>query len=325
MAAKVVEPGAGPGRGSPRRSAAGAAPARVGWRPGPAASGPTRGEAPLIDFIEAVVLGLLQGLTEFLPISSSAHLRIFPELLGWGDPGAAFTAVIQIGTELAVLIYFRQGHLAHRQRLGALAVPARLARRTRTPAWAGTSSSARCRSWSSGILLKDVIEQGLPQPVDHRHHADRAGRRARGRRPRRRHATAPIDRHDAAARHLAGAGPGAGAGPRRLPLRARRSAWAASSATTGRPRPGSPSCWRSRPSSAPGCSSSRRSRGGETPTAGADAGRDGRVVPRRVRRHRVAAALRHDPVLPAVRDLPDRARGRCTLGLVGTGVLAAGG
>ncbi|NHC23215.1 undecaprenyl-diphosphate phosphatase [Nocardioides sp. IC4_145] len=59
------------------------------------------------DFLKAVVLGTIQGLTEFLPISSSAHLRIFPELFGWGDPGAAFTAVIQIGTELAVLIYFR--------------------------------------------------------------------------------------------------------------------------------------------------------------------------------------------------------------------------
>ncbi|MDP2773778.1 MAG: undecaprenyl-diphosphate phosphatase [Nocardioides sp.] len=60
------------------------------------------------DYLQAVFLGILQGLTEFLPISSSAHLRIFPELLGWGDPGAAFTAVIQIGTELAVLIYFRK-------------------------------------------------------------------------------------------------------------------------------------------------------------------------------------------------------------------------
>ncbi|MBJ7357094.1 MAG: undecaprenyl-diphosphate phosphatase [Nocardioides sp.] len=59
------------------------------------------------DVLKAVVLGLIQGLTEFLPISSSAHLRIYPELFGWGDPGAAFTAVIQIGTELAVLIYFR--------------------------------------------------------------------------------------------------------------------------------------------------------------------------------------------------------------------------
>jgi undecaprenyl-diphosphatase len=59
------------------------------------------------DLLQAVVLGTLQGLTEFIPISSSAHLRIFPELFGWGDPGAAFTAVIQIGTELAVLIFFR--------------------------------------------------------------------------------------------------------------------------------------------------------------------------------------------------------------------------
>ncbi len=59
------------------------------------------------DYLQAVVLGIIQGLTEFLPISSSAHLRIYPEIFGWGDPGAAFTAVIQIGTELAVLIYFR--------------------------------------------------------------------------------------------------------------------------------------------------------------------------------------------------------------------------
>lgn len=62
----------------------------------------------MVDYFQAVFLGVLQGLTEFLPISSSAHLRIFPELFGWGDPGAPFTAVIQIGTELAVLLYFRK-------------------------------------------------------------------------------------------------------------------------------------------------------------------------------------------------------------------------
>ena len=57
---------------------------------------------------EAAVLGLVQGLTEFLPVSSSAHLRILgPMLPSGGDPGAAFTAITQIGTELAVLIYFR--------------------------------------------------------------------------------------------------------------------------------------------------------------------------------------------------------------------------
>ena len=58
--------------------------------------------------LEAIVLGLVQGLTEFLPISSSGHLRIVPALLGWEDPGAGFTAVIQLGTMAAVLIYFRE-------------------------------------------------------------------------------------------------------------------------------------------------------------------------------------------------------------------------
>lgn len=57
--------------------------------------------------IEALILGLAQGLTEFLPISSSAHLRILGEFLGSGaDPGAAFTAITQLGTETAVLVYF---------------------------------------------------------------------------------------------------------------------------------------------------------------------------------------------------------------------------
>lgn len=57
--------------------------------------------------IEATLLGIVQGLTEFLPISSSAHLRIIPALAGWGDPGAAFSAIVQIGTLAAVLVYFR--------------------------------------------------------------------------------------------------------------------------------------------------------------------------------------------------------------------------
>jgi len=59
-----------------------------------------------VDFLRAVVLGVIQGLTEFLPISSSAHLAIFPKFFGWDDPGAAYTAVIQIGTEVAVVLYF---------------------------------------------------------------------------------------------------------------------------------------------------------------------------------------------------------------------------
>ncbi len=56
--------------------------------------------------VQAIVLGLVQGITEFLPISSIAHLRVVPALLGWSDPGAAFSAVIQLGTLAAVLIYF---------------------------------------------------------------------------------------------------------------------------------------------------------------------------------------------------------------------------
>src|SRR5436305_8812889 len=59
-----------------------------------------------MSIFQAVVLGIVQGITEFLPISSTAHLRIVPALLGWGDPGAAYTAVLQLGSLLAVVGYF---------------------------------------------------------------------------------------------------------------------------------------------------------------------------------------------------------------------------
>jgi undecaprenyl-diphosphatase len=61
-----------------------------------------------LSWLEAAVLGVVQGLTEFLPISSTAHIRVVSELFGWEDPGAAFTAVTQLGTETAVLLYFRR-------------------------------------------------------------------------------------------------------------------------------------------------------------------------------------------------------------------------
>ncbi len=61
-----------------------------------------------MSLLEAIVLGIVQGLTEFLPISSTGHLRVGPALAGWEDPGAAFTAVVQLGTTAAVLIYFRR-------------------------------------------------------------------------------------------------------------------------------------------------------------------------------------------------------------------------
>jgi undecaprenyl-diphosphatase len=61
-----------------------------------------------MDALQAIVLGIVQGLTEFLPISSTAHLRLVPAFAGWDDPGTAFTAVVQLGTMAAVLLYFRR-------------------------------------------------------------------------------------------------------------------------------------------------------------------------------------------------------------------------
>ncbi|MFE7413604.1 undecaprenyl-diphosphate phosphatase [Streptomyces laurentii] len=61
-----------------------------------------------MSWFESFILGLVQGLTEFLPVSSSAHLRLTAAFSGWEDPGAAFTAITQIGTEAAVLLYFRK-------------------------------------------------------------------------------------------------------------------------------------------------------------------------------------------------------------------------
>src|SRR3954467_12388560 len=61
-----------------------------------------------MSLFEAISLAMGQGLPEFLPISSTAHLRIVPAFAGWEDPGAAFTAVVQLGTMAAVLIYFRK-------------------------------------------------------------------------------------------------------------------------------------------------------------------------------------------------------------------------
>ena len=111
----------------------------------------------MLDFLKAAVLGVIQGLTEFIPISSSAHLRIFPELFGWGDPGAAFTAVIQIGTELAVLIFFRKD---------IWRIASAWLRSLHDPSWRGHVDARM--GWFIivgslpivvlGILLKDVIE-----------------------------------------------------------------------------------------------------------------------------------------------------------------------
>lgn len=68
---------------------------------------PSEGTALMeMNLFRAIILGIVQGLTEFLPISSTAHLKAVPVALGWGDPGVAFTAVIQLGSIVAILWYF---------------------------------------------------------------------------------------------------------------------------------------------------------------------------------------------------------------------------
>lgn len=114
---------------------------------------------------EAAFLGLIQGLTEFLPVSSSAHLRIIGPLLpSGGDPGAAFTAITQIGTEAAVLLYFRRD-LARIARAwwGSMV--------TRSPARSAAESADARMGWLIligtlpiavlGLLFKDAIETSL--------------------------------------------------------------------------------------------------------------------------------------------------------------------
>lgn len=118
---------------------------------------------------EAAILGLVQGLTEFLPISSSAHIRVIGPLLPHGaDPGAAFTAIIQLGTEAAVLLYFRHDIA----RIIAAWVRALLGRDggDRAARFGAKSADARMGWWvilgsvpivALGVLFKDSIESSV--------------------------------------------------------------------------------------------------------------------------------------------------------------------
>ncbi len=92
------------------------------------------GEA--MTWLQAIVLGAVQGLTEFLPISSSGHLRIVSEIFFGTDAGASFTAVTQLGTEAAVLLYFARdiGRIVVAW-FRACCMPSTA--RTSTTAWAG--------------------------------------------------------------------------------------------------------------------------------------------------------------------------------------------
>lgn len=115
--------------------------------------------------IKAIILGIVQGLTEFLPISSTAHLRIVPAVFHWNDPGTAFSAVIQLGTMFAVVIYFRKDLL---EIYGALfsdlvlfcrgGVTPLQTHDSKIAAWILLATIPIC---IFGLLFKDPIEAGM--------------------------------------------------------------------------------------------------------------------------------------------------------------------
>ncbi len=262
----------------------------------------------MLDFLKAVVLGLIQGLTEFLPISSSAHLRIFPELFGWGDPGAAFTAVVQIGTEVAVLLYFRKDiwRIASAW-LRSLVKPELRGAVDSRMGWYIIVGSLPIVLL--GVALKDVIERdfrnlwiigttlvvlGVILGI-----ADRVGRTDR-----------TIDRMTLRHAILLGVAQACAL----VPGVSRSGATISMGRLLGYDREAAtrfafllaiPAVVGA------GIFELPEIPGGDNAYGPwSDPRRHDRRLRRRVRRHRLAAALRHDPVLPAVRALPDRARER---------------
>ena len=292
----------------------------------PAPHPPAAGGDPVLDFLKAVVLGLIQGLTEFLPISSSAHLRIFRRPLRLGRPRRRLhrghpdrhrgrRARSTSGTTSG----------GSRQRGSGLALQARAARTTRTRGWAGyvivgslpivragyscrTSSSAT--SATSRSSATTLIVFGLVLGF-----ADRLG--AQGPHASRPLTCAARPRSSASRRPLA-----------LIPGVSRSGATISAGLFLGydacgrhpvRVPPGHPGGDR-----APGSSSSGRSRAVTTPTASGPDRRGHRgLVRRRLRRDRLAAALRLDPLLPAVRGLPPRAGRHRRSSCCGTGVLGS--
>lgn len=141
-----------------------------------------------MELAAAVLLGVVQGLTEFLPISSSAHLILVPWLLGWEPEGLSFDVSLHVGTAVAVLAYFRADWIAlGREAVLGLLHGAPLANRQRRLAWClvvGVLPAV-----VAGLLLADLIEERLRSPLVTvitlivfalvLFHADRRGRRSR--------------------------------------------------------------------------------------------------------------------------------------------------
>lgn len=119
-----------------------------------------------MNLFESIVIGIVQGLTEFIPVSSTAHVRILPALLGWDDPGAAVTAVTQLGTLAAVLVFFRNDilRLTHATYMSIFRWSGRHAWDDRQKldvrlAWFIALGTAPIGGF--GLLLKEVIEREL--------------------------------------------------------------------------------------------------------------------------------------------------------------------
>lgn len=112
-----------------------------------------------MSWFQALWLGILQGLTEFLPVSSSAHQLIVSRLANWGDPGAAFTAVTQIGTELAVLAYFRHDLVRLLRAFLRSIANRRIDDEEERTAWFIVVGSLPIMV--IGFLARDVIESGV--------------------------------------------------------------------------------------------------------------------------------------------------------------------
>ncbi len=116
---------------------------------------------------QAVILALVQALTEFLPISSTAHLYLFPWLFGWGDPGLTFTMVVHAGTLVGVVLYFFRTWVALGLNGLGLRYPARAApdeqRRARRMFWIITAATVPAAL--AGVLLEHHIETTFRTPV----------------------------------------------------------------------------------------------------------------------------------------------------------------
>ena len=255
--------------------------------------------------LEAIVLGLVQGLTEFLPISSSGHLRIVPALLGWEDPGAGFTAVIQLGTMAAVLIYFRADLLRIAGAwLRELRMPIRQAQPRGEPRLVHHPRHDPDRDLRLHLQGPDRVRRAQPLP-------DRLGadplllRDARRRAGRHQQRDADRDRTAATA--------SSSASPRRWP-------WSPASRAPGRRSP--PACFRGfdRVAAArysfllsvpavvlSGLFELRKVGEAGSPSVGGDGDRDAGRLRHRLRRDRLAAPLPRHPHAADLRRLPDRA------------------